>query len=81
MILAIGVAISSNIPIWMIALPSIPAMPLNMRTIQHRREYRLPVLLGNYQTEQDALKKPDRIKLKGFKEAFVATCQDGKRVE
>lgn len=38
-------------------------------------------MLGNYQTEQDADQKLDRIKLMGYKDAFVVSYQDGKRVE
>lgn len=38
-------------------------------------------MLGAYQTEKDADDKLDRIKLMGYKDAFVVAYQDGKRVD
>lgn len=38
-------------------------------------------MLGNYQTEQDANQKLERIKLMGYKDAFVVAYQDGKRTD
>lgn len=38
-------------------------------------------MLGEYQSEQDASDKLDRIRLMGYKDAFVVGYQDGKRVD
>jgi len=38
-------------------------------------------LLGNYKTSQEAAQKLDRVKLMGYKDAFIVTYQDGKRID
>lgn len=38
-------------------------------------------LLGNYKTEQDANQKLDRIKLMGYKDAFIVSYLNGKRAD
>ncbi len=55
--------------------------PVERKAIQANNEKMYRYLLGNYQTYQEAAAKLNRVKLMGYKDAFIVTYKDDKRLD
>lgn len=53
---------------------------VSMESLKENGETVYRYLLGNYKTSQEAEQKLDRIKLMGYKDAFIVTYAEGKRL-